>query len=351
MTNQSTPLVTFALFAYNQEKYVRAAVKGALAQTYENLEIIISDDCSTDNTFSIIEEEVSNYGGTHRVQLNRNEKNLGLGAHVSKVFNMANGELIVAAAGDDVSLPERTEQLTTKWLEVGRPAGICSEMIIIDDNGKMLKDNQMIHFDGVRKGTITPNMIIERYLKDDRFWICGCSAAWSKETWNMFGQMGQNTAGEDMVISFRAGLYGGLYILSDKLVQYRKHEENLSFAIKNMRRRSFSENSSQAIKLIEYSHSITLDNKKDLENANSHSIIEINTYHRLKDHIDQKLARLGIAKEWWNYNFFRKIQYWNSSPFESKSLRLLSLFGVGLYQVFKYGSHLSKYYLNQVRKR
>lgn len=350
MTKQSTPLVTFALFSYNQEKYVRAAVEGALAQSYENLEIIISDDCSTDNTFLIIAEEVSKYGGTHRVHLNRNEKNLGIGAHVSKVFNMANGELIVAAAGDDVSLPLRTVKLTTKWLEVGRPSCICSEMIIINDIGKRLKDNEMMHFDGIRKGTIKPNMIIERYLKDDKFWICGCSAAWSKKTWNMFGKMGQNTATEDIVMSFRAGLYGGFYILSDKLVHYRKHDENLSFAIKNTRRRSFRENSSQAIKLIEHSHYITLDNKKDLETANNHSIIEINDYHRLKDHIEQKLARLEIAKEWWNYSFFRKIQYWNSSPFRSKLLRLLSLFGVGLYQAFKYGSHLLKYYLNQFRK-
>ena len=48
------PLVTFALFTYNQERYVREAVEGVLAQTYEPLEIIISDDCSTDMTFSII---------------------------------------------------------------------------------------------------------------------------------------------------------------------------------------------------------------------------------------------------------------------------------------------------------
>ena len=41
------PLVTFALFAYNQERYVREAVEGAFAQTYQPLEIILSDDCSS----------------------------------------------------------------------------------------------------------------------------------------------------------------------------------------------------------------------------------------------------------------------------------------------------------------
>ena len=50
------PLVTFALFAYNQEQYIREAIEGAFAQTYQPLEIILSDDCSTDRTFEIMRE-------------------------------------------------------------------------------------------------------------------------------------------------------------------------------------------------------------------------------------------------------------------------------------------------------
>ena len=46
------PLVTFALFAYNQEQYIREAVEGAFSQTYEPLEIILSDDCSSDRMIS-----------------------------------------------------------------------------------------------------------------------------------------------------------------------------------------------------------------------------------------------------------------------------------------------------------
>ena len=53
------PLVTFALFAYNQEEFIREAVEGAFAQTYEPLEIILSDDCSSDRTYEIIQEDGS----------------------------------------------------------------------------------------------------------------------------------------------------------------------------------------------------------------------------------------------------------------------------------------------------
>ena len=48
------PLVTFALFAYNQEKLITAAVEAAFAQTYQPLEIIISDDESSDKTYDTI---------------------------------------------------------------------------------------------------------------------------------------------------------------------------------------------------------------------------------------------------------------------------------------------------------
>lgn len=59
------PLVTFALFAYNQEDYVREAVQDAFAQTYEPLEIILSDDCSSDRTYQIMHEMAVAYRGPH----------------------------------------------------------------------------------------------------------------------------------------------------------------------------------------------------------------------------------------------------------------------------------------------
>ena len=47
------PLVSFAQFAYNQEKYIREAIEGAFAQTYEPIEVILSEDYSTNRTFEI----------------------------------------------------------------------------------------------------------------------------------------------------------------------------------------------------------------------------------------------------------------------------------------------------------
>lgn len=66
---QDRPLITFALFAYNQEQFIEEAVQGAFSQTYSPLEIILSDDGSSDQTFAIISRMESEYCGPHKIIL------------------------------------------------------------------------------------------------------------------------------------------------------------------------------------------------------------------------------------------------------------------------------------------
>ncbi|WP_180009147.1 glycosyltransferase [Acinetobacter sp. YH12238] len=106
--NDERPLVTFALFAYNQEQYIREAIEGAFSQTYEPLEIILSDDKSSDRTFEIMQEMVAAYKGPHRVIARQSSENRGLLNHILDVAHESNGEYIVVAAGDDISRNYRT---------------------------------------------------------------------------------------------------------------------------------------------------------------------------------------------------------------------------------------------------
>ena len=112
------PLATFALFAYNQEEYVADAIEAAFAQTYHPLEILLSDDCSTDGTYEAMKRAVSLYNGRHTVRLYRNDENLGLIEHVNRMVDRATGEIIVAAAGDDVTMSE-PEMLRLLPTEIG----------------------------------------------------------------------------------------------------------------------------------------------------------------------------------------------------------------------------------------
>jgi len=105
------PLATFALFAFNQEAYVCEAVEAAFAQTYCPLQIILSDDCSTDKTYTMLCQMAAEYDGPHQVLVRRNDSNLGLAEHINSLVRDAAGEVIVMAAGDDISMPDRTTRL------------------------------------------------------------------------------------------------------------------------------------------------------------------------------------------------------------------------------------------------
>lgn len=131
------PAATFALFAYNQENYVRAAIEGAFAQQFSPMEIILSDDCSSDGTFAIMQAMAAAYDGPHSVVARREEPNAGSVQHVINVARAGSGDFLVVAAGDDISHPDRVARLHAAWQETGAGA-LSSWHDEIDDQGKVL---------------------------------------------------------------------------------------------------------------------------------------------------------------------------------------------------------------------
>jgi glycosyltransferase involved in cell wall biosynthesis len=222
------PLISFALGCYNQETFVREAVQGALAQTYSPLEIIILDDCSSDRTFDIVRQTVAAHQGPHVVRLNRNDTNLGIGGNVNRMMQLCSGELVVVAAGDDISMPMRTEVTFQAWEQFGRrPTSICSSYTTISADGT----DQGIG--GLRgdPNNSRPIKLLEGglfgLLSTRHPVVCGCSHAWSPELFNYFGPL--NSDLEDLVLSFRSLAIGQMLYIQQPLVKYRRHGGNVSF--------------------------------------------------------------------------------------------------------------------------
>lgn len=102
------PLVSICIPTYNGEKYIRECLDSVLAQTYSNLEIIIVDDCSKDDTIWIIDEYKRQDA---RVSVVRNQKNQGLVGNWNKCLTLANGEWIKFIFQDDLVQPDCVEKL------------------------------------------------------------------------------------------------------------------------------------------------------------------------------------------------------------------------------------------------
>lgn len=221
---QSRPLVTFALFAYNQADYIRQAVEAALAQTYEPLEIIISDDCSSDSTFQVISDLAASYTGPHKVIARRNAANLGLAEHISTVMEAVHGELIVVAAGDDVSYPNRTQRVVEQWLENGRESGSIFSMIhtispdgqiaSYEKNAETLKYNLGDRDQGIVRTLCTGTL--------------GCAHAWTRDVFQVFGPLDKHLIHEDITIPLRSIMLGSVTFIQEELVLYRLNEASLS---------------------------------------------------------------------------------------------------------------------------
>ena len=216
------PLVTFALFAYNQERYVREAVEGAFAQTYQPLEIILSDDCSSDGTFAIMQEMAAGYRGPHKVIARRNETNRGLAEHVSSVIETITSDIIVVAAGDDISLPARTQRTVDLFAAHPEANAASFASIPIDEDGREL---------GAIRHRTKAGQLAEYSLADlfaGGMVGLGASRAYRKSMIETFGRLRPDCPTEDTPFLLRSLCLGTVLHSNAAMIRYRQHGANLS---------------------------------------------------------------------------------------------------------------------------
>lgn len=212
----ASPIVTFALFAYNQERFIREAVEGALAQTYSPLEIILTDDCSPDRTFEIMQEMAASYRGPHQIHVNRAHSNRGVSAQIDAAVKLVKGEWIVVAAGDDISLPNRVAEHMA--IAAAHPDAYSSFLAPLpfgeSAQGRVpLVDNRIIRY--------------PESLKAHGGGVLGATHAFRASLWKVFGDLGAGIIAEDWVIPFRSSLLGCVVWSDRPGVRYRIHGESI----------------------------------------------------------------------------------------------------------------------------
>lgn len=224
----SRPLLSFILVSYNQEAFIQEALEGAFAQTWSPLEIVFVDDCSADRSFEIAQGMAAKYPGPHQVRCLRTPRNSGIGASINLAMQQCRGELVVGAAGDDVSLPHRTEAIFDAWDRTGRRAtSLFSPYRTITAAGEDLGvgGTRGEPHDPVR---YRPQIgTLEKFLTTRWPVVVGCTHAWSPRLSEFFGPLTSNL--EDLVLSFRTLAIGEMLYVHEPLVKYRRHGNNVSF--------------------------------------------------------------------------------------------------------------------------
>ena len=142
----ATPRVTVVMAAYNAAQFLREAVSSVLSQTYQNFEIIVVDDASSDNSLSILQGF-----GDSRMRIIRHHTNIGAALSRNEALSGARGEFVAIMDADDVCAPNRLERQVA-FLDANPLVGLvgCGVYDNIDASGVVLytsylpEDNETI---------------------------------------------------------------------------------------------------------------------------------------------------------------------------------------------------------------
>lgn len=127
-----SPLVSICVPTYNSARYLRESLDSIVAQTYDNLEVIISDNASNDDSVSIAKEYGAKYGFTVLV----NEENLGAFGNWNQLLALSHGEYVAIYHSDDIYGPTMVEE-SVALLERQPQVGLVGTLaMVIDGTGK-----------------------------------------------------------------------------------------------------------------------------------------------------------------------------------------------------------------------
>lgn len=132
--------VSVIIPVYNAAKFISEALESVFAQTYKNIEIVLVDDQSKDNSADIIKEYMKNH---HNIIYYLQPINQGAGAARNKALELAAGEYVAFLDSDDIWMPTKIERQINLMKEKNSPFSYAA-IEMIDEDGKLIKPKRSI---------------------------------------------------------------------------------------------------------------------------------------------------------------------------------------------------------------
>jgi len=205
-------LISICLATYNGSQYLKEQLDSLCNQTYQNTEIIIQDDNSTDNTLEIIKS----YKEFITIKIEKNETNLGYAKNFEKVLKRASGEYIAICDQDDIWDKNKLEILINS---IGTNTLVYSNSLLMNENGESLNKSLS---DKLKNNFISSNQSLN-FLYDNS--VSAHAVLFKKELLNHLFPFPQHIYFDQYIAMVAASLQGVKFI-NKNLVNYRQHSKN-----------------------------------------------------------------------------------------------------------------------------
>jgi glycosyltransferase involved in cell wall biosynthesis len=207
----SSARVSVAIATYNGASYIKEQLDSILTQTYLVYEIIIVDDCSSDETWNILVQYATN---NSKIKIFRNETNLGGTKSFEKTICACRGDYIALADQDDVWLPEKIatliEQIGDNWL-------IHSDAFVVDANLNVLHRSY-----SSLKSNLNGDFVKYLIMND----VTGCTVLFSRQLVEKCFPIPDGYYVHDHYLALMASFFNKITYCDKPLIFYRQHSAN-----------------------------------------------------------------------------------------------------------------------------
>lgn len=206
-------LVSICIPNYNNAKYLDMCIKSALNQTYDDIEIILVDDKSTDNSLSIAKKYKD------KIKIFTNKKNLGQPNNTNRCIELSKGEYLVILHSDDCLLPDMVKKLVPLLKDNPNVGMAVGERIIINENNKETKITPFYNTD-----CIVPGIKQARIFMMTSF--LPCQVLVRREVIDKFGGVDErHISNLDGLLWFKCCVVSDMAYIQDEVCCYRVHSE------------------------------------------------------------------------------------------------------------------------------
>ena len=212
--SRETQKISVVMCTYNGAQYLDEQLDSICTQTYPNIEIIVVDDCSTDDTFEILKNHQSQ---DPRIQVFQNSENIGFVQNFSKAIALSTGAYIALADQDDIWKPYKLERFAN---EIQNHLLIYSDAILMSPDGQLL-DQQLTR----------PNHNLVSGHCNQAFLFKNCV---SGNTLMFKRELLQhilpipNVSFHDIWIAFVASSLGTIGYTDEAMIYYRRHDNQVT---------------------------------------------------------------------------------------------------------------------------